>query len=914
MNMSLEFPSVVRRLGVVLSLAATIPLSGCKPKVDDYAESTQDRAAQARQLILSTDSDRLVSVDRSVFGTDCNDNGILDFAEIAPKPFALDEGGEAHPVPDQPSAVAAGDFDNDGDLDLAVTQRDSDSVAILLNDGNGIYELQNAFPSVGDQPISVTTADFNGDSYDDLAVANHGGATLSVLRSNGDGSFASATTYGDRAPIGYWAAVVSADLDEDGSPDLAFAYHVDGNFLNLVVLWNAGDGTFPDITSVENFESHSSGGGLAVADLDGDGDQDVAVGLSEGRVALVRNDGSRSLGPIGDAGPYTIGSGPLAAADLTGDGRAEVVASKHVHDGSDHPQGLTVSLLGESWGDITETHVIGLGTNPAAIALADLDNDGLTDIVVADRGEQLRVLLNKGEGSFEAARPFPIGHASGIVAAELDGRSPPDLAVARGLDDRLSIWFNQSRISRDANANQVPDDCDIASGSSMDCNANGMPDEVDVLTTLDFSPRQFGVAASPFGYDAGLAHLAISRDEHLDLVLVDMFEEPESEQPGSFIMLEEPESEQPDPFTQQQLSFAINRGDGAFNDPTQAFEGLSNVRGSAVAAADFYPDDRDDLVVALNPEDEEDDPELRIYVYRPRAPYSIPWSDLPRRVPLDHRIEQVVAANLDDEENVELIVIPQTVSGEIEIIRNESGEPVRATSIPLAQLGAIEPPSSVTVADLNGQGGPELIFSMLVSEEIAVCENGGNLKFPSCTQYPAGIAPRMVKAGDVDGDGRLDLVVANDYSGTVSVLRNSSGDFSVSADAHVSSDKHISADQRIHLGEPSSISLGPYARIYPKGLIVSDLDKDGDTDIATANWFSGNVSLLANQGAGEFSEAVIVPAGYKPEAIDMADVDDDGREDLIVGNGNETFTVLYNRSRAPVSLDEDGDGRPDECH
>jgi len=100
--------------------------------------------------------------------------------------------GPALAVGDEPRAVAVGDFDGDGDVDLAVANRLSDNVSVLLGDGSGDFGAATNF-AVGDSPNSVAVGQFDGDGDVDLVVANGGSDNVSVLLGDGSGGFAPAT-------------------------------------------------------------------------------------------------------------------------------------------------------------------------------------------------------------------------------------------------------------------------------------------------------------------------------------------------------------------------------------------------------------------------------------------------------------------------------------------------------------------------------------------------------------------------------------------------------------------------------------------------------------------------------------------------------------------------------------------------
>jgi hypothetical protein len=166
--------------------------------------------------------------------------------------------------------VAVGDFNGDGKPDLAVANWNSNSVSVLLGNGDGSFQAAQDF-GAGISPESVAVGDFNGDGKPDLAVANFGSATVSVLLGNGDGSFRPAQDF----VVGRGAySVAVGDFNGDGKPDLAVA-----NFwsTNVSVLLGNGDGSFQ---AAQNFGTGGYGSfpaSVAVGDFNGDGKPDLAV-------------------------------------------------------------------------------------------------------------------------------------------------------------------------------------------------------------------------------------------------------------------------------------------------------------------------------------------------------------------------------------------------------------------------------------------------------------------------------------------------------------------------------------------------------------------------------------------------------------------------------------------------------------
>jgi hypothetical protein len=169
----------------------------------------------------------------------------------------------------------------------------------------------------------------------------------------------------------------------------------------------------------------------------------------------------------------------------------------------------------------------------------------------------------------------------------------------------------------------------------------------------------------------------------------------------------------------------------------------------------------------------------------------------------------------------------------------------------------------IAAADLNGDGKPDLISSSINDEKISIYKNTstiGNLSFAAKIDYPSQESPYRIAVNDIDGDGKPDIIVANNIlSSTISVFRNTSSNGNISFAAKIDF--------------PSSIS--------PYSVTVNDFDGDNKPDVAVCNDCTNSVSVFRNTstvGNISFAQAKDFPTGGTPKGITSGDIDGEGRD------------------------------------
>ena len=197
-------------------------------------------------------------------------------------------------------------------------------------------------------------------------------------------------------------------------------------------------------------------------------------------------------------------------------------------------------------------------------------------------------------------------------------------------------------------------------------------------------------------------------------------------------------------------------------------------------------------------------------------------------------------------------------------------------------------PSSVAIGDFDGDGKADMAITNASVASVSLFRNtssgAGSISYAAKINFTVGTGPKSVAVGDLDGDGKGDLAVANNSSNTISVLRNiSTGPGSISFAAKV---------DFTTFGNTNSVS-------------IADLDTDGKADIAVTNGGYVSVFRNASSGAGsiDFASKIDFSTGVASASVSIGDIDGDDKADLVVGNSiANTVSVFRNTSTGAEQL------------
>src|SRR5215471_11896704 len=364
----------------------------------------------------------------------------LLFATFAPSGLANHRAGSLI----LPGILAAGDFNQDGNLDLAVNSEGFDLVAILLGDGNGGFTLAGHF-ATDTLPKGLQVGDVNGDGYLDVVSCTSWGYDQIVLLGDGTGALHSASPPNEIDGDGEPPRFLLRDFNHDGRLDMAVGAPDDNK---VQIYLGDGKGNFP-APPIE-VEGVPHGFGMASGHLNGDDNLDIAIACpsrppGSAQIAILLGDGT---------GNFTVSSVPITlqpvsvqVGDLNGDGTLDLVVAGSVPGNS---SGNFIStFLGDRTGkfSLEQTLSLGSGCLKGDIALGDFDEDGNLDVAFPQssvqmpgvHGTKVLIFFGDGTGQLTAGPVLTVGtEPHTVIAVDLNHDGHLDLAVSNRTDGTVS--------------------------------------------------------------------------------------------------------------------------------------------------------------------------------------------------------------------------------------------------------------------------------------------------------------------------------------------------------------------------------------------------------------------------------------------------------------------------------------------
>ncbi len=793
--------------------------------------------------------------------------------------------------------TGVGDIDGDGKPDLIVTN--SLGIAILRNTTpngatNSTFATQVSFATnSGVTPTYLAVADMNGDGRLDVVVGDAVAAKICIfvnISSVGTPNFVKF----DISIATSITNLIVADFNMDGKPDIAVT-PTNGN--NVAIYPNTTNGTSINFNSTPittiNFGLIINS--IVAADLNGDGKPDLAViNNASARLYLIQNTSTTTFSFTTQS--YTATSPnpkQIAVADMNGDGANDLVIIGNI----------TIVHRNISTSNTIEFDYAYLSTDnlPESLAINDMDGDGKPDIVIIG-SKNLSIIHNSlTSASFprnSSSTPDLTEHRfylapsnGGLALADFDGDGKPDVAVTNNVAAGLVMVYKNTPVPTLTSVSPIQG----PAGTVVTLTGTNFSSEPSNNTVFFGAVKGNVTAATP----TSLTVTAPASGNFKNISFTDL-------STGIGRTANTP--------------FAVTYPNGLVNFvPQQKFS--TGMRPISPVIADFDGDGKADLIVANFAAN-------TISVFRnTSATGSINAGSFTDKSDFATGVSPVNIAigdlNGDGKPDV-AVVNAGSNSYSVFINTSTTGSISFAAKVDIIMPGPFFSPRGIAIADIDGDGLNDLVISSLYSNTLLTFRNLTNLNGPFYAIGAQGIpvltAPYGIFAEDLNGDGKPDIAVAHNGSNMISVIQNQSvvGTFMFASRVDITS------------GTTSSPQIC--------SIVAADFDGDGKPDLAALNQGDNTVSVFKNlMAAGAFIDASGFAAkadfatGASPTALTVGDVNGDGKPDLITSNyGGNSASILRNVatlgsiSFAPKAdlatgdtpwgvavADLDGDGRQD---
>jgi len=783
------------------------------------------------------------------------------------------------------------DMDGDGKPDISTLNNNGISTFSTFRNTSTpsatSFAPRTDYPTLG-STINFAASDLDGDGKPDITVCNGNGFhSVSFYRNTSTIGTISFTPKTD-IPTGIQLFNLTiADIDVDGKPDIIFS----GNANSFSILRNTSTPGNISFASKIDIPLTNLVNEITAADLDGDGKTDLGISLYNGssptQIRILKNTSipnNFSFITVGDFASAGLAAS-LIFADFTGDNKPDMAIANYQATGS-----ISIFKNTTTGGNIgfTTSVEFSAGDTPTDICSNDFDGDGLIDIglVYYHTDSAVAVLKNNSSGgsiSFASKVNYFVGlfSQSDISAGDIDGDGKPDM-LATDKNGYLRIYRNKSNEP-------------IITGFTPTTGITGTAVTINGFNFINVSGVRFGsIPASSFTVNSANSISATVA----------------SGESGN-------------------VSITASLGTGflpgfTFGSPTIiSFAPLSGLIGDTITitGTNFNSVPANNLVwfgavkaTVLSATANS----LSVVVpvgasYKPISVTTnnlIGFSNTPFNVLFQGggivlaansfapKVDFTTGASCADsyvcdlnEDGKPELVTANVLTDKVSVFRNTS----TSTSISFATKVDISSefgPNHVIAGDLNGDGKPELVVSAGGNNKIRIFKNnsvaGGAINFSGggsiSLTFPGNQSPYESSLADFDGDGRPDIAVTNvSNPGLIYIFRNTS---TVTA---------------LSFAERSEIATG----LFAFGITTGDIDGDGKTDIVVTNYGVNNISVLRNTtptGNGNFSFTKIdLPTGVSPYSISIANMDADTKPDLVIANsGSNTISVYKNLSSVGI--------------
>lgn len=676
----------------------------------------------------------------------------LQFAELGKRHLPTDEY--------RTRAVAYGDVDGDGDLDLVCGNEGPNQ--LYINDGAGVFVDATAgrLPAWSKPTYALAFGDIDGDGDLDLVCGNGAftGAQNRLFVNNGTGIFTDATA---QLPtqVNSTSAIALADFDSDGDLDILC-----GDRQNHLYL-NNGSGTFVDVTATHLPPDPSTTQSLALGDVDGDGDLDFVAanyndwGALSNRLCLNDGLGVFSNAPAGYLPVDFLRTSSVVLGDVDNDGDLDLVTGQ---TGSAIPaenqNRLFLNNGSGIFADVTSQLPVDNDLTQA-VALADFDGDGDLDLTTSNcYDQQNRLYENDGGGTFHdvtaAQMPADTRSSYAIAVCDVDGDGDLDFVQGNGdffLPEPNMVGINDGagRFT-DGSTNQLPLSESGRSIALGDIDGDGDLDLVYGRTDQVFEAPNLLLRNNGSGAfeDVTATQMPANNDGTFAVVLGDVDGDGDLDLICGNSTL----------YSGAQNRFYLNDGTGTFSDATASHMPIDNEATYDLVIGDVDNDGDLDLICG-NGGNLSVDRQDRLYLNNGSGVFADVTAT---QMPVDSEGTTSLAfCDIDSDGDLDLIC-----AGKDRLYVNDgAGTFTDATS---TQLPTIHHQGScIAIGDVDGDSDPDILFGGRSVNLLFLNDGSGTFILAPWAQLPTGrITSSAIALSDIDLDGDLDVVIGDEGNGS----------------------------------------------------------------------------------------------------------------------------------------------------
>jgi hypothetical protein len=829
-----------------------------------------------------------------------------------------------------PYSLAVGDFNNDNNSDIAVTNYGTSNVGIFLGYGDGTFANQQIYTTLPkSNPCSIVVADFNNDNYSDMAVANNGTGNIGIFFGHGNGTFEAQVTYLISSNL-YPQYITVGDFNNDNKVDIVI---VDSKNNELYVLLGSGNGIFPEISTYD-VASGSTPFWVAVADFNNDFGSDIVFtnrGVEEIRTLI-----GYSAKPSVRTQSYPVGTALFTGAIVISD-----FNNDHILDMVFNKLASVVVWIGVGDGTFGRqiTLLIGNLSNVQYIAAGDLNNDNGTDIVISDLGyNSVFVFLGYGNGTFSTLNTYYAGAGSTpswVAIADINNDNRQDIVSVNTGTNTLGFLLGNGDGTFAGMVLYSTGDGSIPYAAAVgDINHDNRSDIVVaswngyIIVLLGrgnttFTTWKIYFVGAYFG-TFSIVLTDFNSDNNLDIAAANVY--------GYSICV------------------LLGYGDGTFAKPTLYSTGFSS-QPFYVIVADFNYDNIYDI--ATN--DYANDLILIFFGYGNGSfVFARNYSTGTHSSPYGF-----AAADLDNNKQLEIIVTLSSI-GYIAVLTQYNSAAFTNQSV--YPTGSALQSFSLAVGDFNNDKKEDIVVANTGTDNLGIFFGFGNGTFGLEMMYPIGTDyyPQYVITIDINNDNHLDIVSVNSEGNSISVIMGyGNGTFAeqlvlpttgaTSPYAVASGDLNNDTRLDLIIANEGSDTIGIFygftyttflsyrgygesAHRSPLVVIVSDFNNDNYSDIAVTYYGTNEIGIILGYGTGSFTNITSYSTGANsmPWGIVAGDFNNDNLLDIVVantgtdnigvflgyGNGSFATIVTYSlgQSSSPIAVDVgdlNGDGHLD---